>query len=1007
MLYYLYKPKAMRKLLLLFLVFCGLQLSAMAQQKIITGTVTGLDDGQPVIGCTVLVQGTTVGTTTDVDGKYQINASEGSTLEFRFVGMKTRTVLVGQSDIIDMQLEYDILGMDEVIVVAYGTQRREAKTGSVSVVDNERIRDIPEASLDKMLGGKIAGVVISSSSGQPGGNTDVRIRGTSTILAGSQPLYVIDGVPVMDPVTEGDDSYLLTNTSNTLSSINPNDIESISVLKDAAAASIYGSRAANGVILITTRSGKEGRSTVNFRTSTGLDILANDNGYNAMTAGEYLQYARDAVKNAGLDPDDPAGGNYYYPESLMDSTITDWYKELTRTGKIYNAEISLEGGNEKIKHYFSGAYESNEGVFYGVKFEKYQVRSNVDYKINDKLNLGTRITGVHSTTNDVPMQYMAFANPLFGSLLISPFTRIKNDDGTYNLIIPENSNTNPRATAEYDDNLEKQNRFNGNLSLEWKVLKNLTLKTTNNYEIASGEGRRYWDPMSNYGFDEGYLQSGRTEYSQTTTSNTLNYRQMFSSHSLQAIAGQEATRYSANLYYVTSPDVDPAIPYLNTGTSANDDADYDEEGYTLLSYFGVLYYNYGGKYFLQGSIRTDGSSRFGKENRWGTFWSVGASWNMHNENFIKDLGFINLLKIRASYGLSGNFNIGYYEHYGLYGTVQYNGYAGAAPEQPSNPELGWENNKELNAGFDYALFDRFTGSFEVYSRTTTDMLLNYPLSRTSGFTSIRQNIGELRNRGFEFLIDASILRGGDLNLNAGFNISHNNSEILDLGKDEQFLNPDNSRIVHKVGEHLYSYYLYDFAGVNPANGDALWWTEDGELSNEFSDARRIIAGSPEPVLTGGFSTNISWKGIALDLNLEYKYGNKVLIEEMHYSNSDGFSWLNNQANTGNDYWKEPGDIARNPKPIADNPTLSSSYRNTRWMFDGSYLRVKNITLSYNLPADILDRIDMQNLRIYGSAVNLYTFHNVDYYDPERGAQGAGYGIYPQTKKFVVGLEVSF
>ncbi len=997
----------MRRFLLLLLVFCGFVISASAQQKTITGTVTGAEDGQPVIGGTVQIKGTTVGAATDINGKYQISAAEGATLEYRYVGMKTKTVVVGSSGVIDIQLEYDLLGVDEVIVVAYGTQRREAKTGSVSVVNSDQIKDIPEASIDKMLGGKIAGVVISSSSGQPGANSDVRIRGTSTIIAGSQPLYVIDGIPVMDMETEGDNSYLLTNTSNALSSINANDIESISVLKDAAAASIYGSRAANGVILITTKSGKEGKSKVNFRTSTGVDFLANDNNYNAMSAKDFLQFSRDAVTNAGLDPDDPAGGNYYFPESLMDSTITDWFSELTQRGRIYSAELSLEGGTDKIQHYFSGGYESNEGIFKGVKFEKFQMRSNVDYKINDKLKLGTRITAVQSMTNDVPMQNLYFANPLFATIMLSPFSKLKNSDGTFNLNMPENGNTNPAANAVYDDNWEKQKRFNGNIYVEWKILKDLTFKTTNNYEYATGEGRRYWDPKANYGFDRGYLQTGRTEYLQTTTSNTLNYQKMFGSHSITGIAGQEATKYSDNTQFVTSPDVDPAIPYLNTGTSGNDDAGYVEQGYTLLSYFGVLYYNFGGKYFLQGSIRTDGSSRFGEENRWGTFWSLGASWNMHNESFIKDLGFVNQFKLRASYGLSGNFNIGYYDHYGLYNTVQYNGLTGTAPEQPANPALGWENNREYNAGFDYAFFDRVSGSFEVYSRKTEDMLLNYPLSRTSGFTSIVQNIGELKNSGFEFLVEVNVLNKKDLTLNTGFNISHNKSEILDLGKDEQFLNTTNSRIVHRVGEQLYSYYLYDYAGVNPVNGEALWWNADGELSNKFTDARRIIAGSPEPKFTGGFSTNIAWKGIALDVNLEYKYGNKVYIDEMRYSNSDGFSWLNNQATTALDYWKKPGDITRNPKPVADNPSLSSSYRNTRWLFDGSYLRLKNISLSYTLPKTFVSRMKLQNLRVYGSAVNLYTFHKVDYYDPERGAMGAGYGIYPQTKKFVMGLEASF
>jgi TonB-linked SusC/RagA family outer membrane protein len=992
----------MKKLLLLFLVFCSFLLPAVAQQKAVTGTVTGAEDNLPVIGATVLIKGTTTGTATDLDGKYSINVAEGATLEFRYVGMRTREAIVGTSNVIDIKLEYDVMGIDEVIVVAYGTQRKEAKTGSVSVVGSDKIQYNPETSIDKMLSGKVAGLVISSTTGQPGGNTEVRIRGTSTILAGSQPLYVIDGIAVM----EGDQSFY-TNTSNTLSSLNPNDIESVSVLKDAAAASVYGSRASNGVILITTKSGKSGKSKVNFRLSTGIDKLANDNGYYPMSAEEFLQYSRDAVVNAGLDPDDPAGGNYYYPTSLLDSTITDWYKTLTRVGRIYNAELSVEGGNEKTLHYFSGNYQSNEGVFYGVRFEKFQIRTNLDHKINDKLKIGTRINGSYTNTNDVPMQSLYYSNPLFGAFMISPFSRNLNKDGSYNLIMPENGNTNPKATSVYDDNWEKQYRFNGNIYLEWKITKELTLKTTNNFEIADGEGRRYWDPKANYGFTRGYLQASRTQYIQTTTSNTINYQKIFGSHNFQVIGGQEATKYTNNAYSVEAPDVDPAIPFLNTGTTAKDNADYYESAYTLLSYFGVLYYNYQGKYFLQGSIRTDGSSRFGEDNRWGTFWSLGLSWNMHNETFIKDLGFINQLKLRGSYGLSGNFNIGYYDQYGLYSSMEYDGLTGTAPSQPSNPNLGWENNKEYNFGVDYALFDRFSGSFEVYSRTTEDMLLNYPLSRTSGFSSIRQNIGKLRNNGFEFLVEAAVVKGKEISWTVGLNFAHNKSEILNLGKDEQFVNPDNNRILHKVGESLYSFYLYDYAGVNPANGDALWWTEDGELSNNFSDAQRIIKGSPEPTLTGGLNTTVSWKGISLDLGLEVKYGNEVLIEEMHYANSDGFSWLNNQANTGNDYWKKPGDITRNPKPIADNPTSSSAYRNSRWMFDGSYLRLKNVTLSYMLPKNVLEKLKMENLRVYCSGINLYTFHSVDYFDPERGVQGTGFGIYPQTKKFVFGLEVSF
>jgi TonB-linked SusC/RagA family outer membrane protein len=975
----------------------------VAQQTSVSGTVLSGVDGLPLIGASVVAKGSTVGTITDLDGKFRLSVPESTTsLVFSYVGMKTSEVLMAGQTTFNVTLQADVLGLEEVVVVAYGVQKKEAKTGSVAVVSNEALQDIPETSVDKMLSGKVAGVVISATSGQPGSNSEVRIRGISSILAGTEPLYVIDGIPVM----EGNQSYF-TNTGNVLASLNPNDIESISVLKDAAASSIYGSRAANGVILITTKSGKSGASKVNFRVSSGFDNLANDNNYGPLSPSQYLTWARDAVTNAGGNPDDPSNPRYYYPLSLKDSLTTDWMDVMTRTGKIYNAELSVEGGNDKVNHYFSGSYEKNEGTFYGIDYERFQARTNIDYKVSDKLKMGTRINASHSMSNDVSMQGLFFVNPLFALVILSPYTRNKNEDGTYNLITPVNANTNPRATAAYDDQWEKQNRFNGNIYLEYKLLKDLTFKTTNNYELTDGEGRRYWDPKANYGTTLGTLQVSRTKYTQMTTSNTLTYNKAFGKHTVQGIAGQEATKYEDNSYYISSPDVDPNIPFPTTATPEDDDANYAENAFSLLSYFGILYYNYDNRYFLQASIRNDGSSRFGKDTRWGTFWSFGLSWNLHNEAFLQNLSFINQLKIRASYGLSGNYNIGNYEQYGLYGSIVYNGLTGFAPTQPANPNLGWEDNKEYNIGIDFAIFDKLSGSVDMYNRITEDMLLDYPLSRTSGFTDIKMNIGKVKNTGYEILLNYKVVSTQSMSFDLGFNIAHNNSEILDLGKDDQFINPNNNRIVHKVGEHLYSFYLYDYAGVNPANGEALWRNADGELTNRYSQAKRYVAGTPEPKFTGGVIPSFSWKGLQLDVNLEFKTGHQVLIEEQRYVNGDGNLWLGNQANTAWDYWKEPGQIARNPKPIADNGTSSYGYRSTRWMFDGDYLRIKNITLGYTLPKSLVNKVKLDNLRIYASAVNLYTFHKVDYWDPERGVDGTGFGLYPLTKKFVIGIEMSF
>ncbi len=991
----------MKRLLLSFFVLCGFLLTSAGQQKLITGTVTSSDDGLGIPGVTVQVKGTTLGVITDIDGNYSIQASQGQILAFRFTGQKSQEIPVGEGNTINVVMQPDLLNLDEVIVVAYGVQKREASTGSVGEVKSSEIQNIPETSIEKMISGKVAGVQVTAASGQPGASTQIRIRGISSINAGTEPLYVIDGIPVMS----GDQSYF-TNTGNALSSLNPNDVESMTILKDAAASSIYGSRAANGVILITTKSGKSGKAKINFRASYGTEKLANDNGYRPLSAEEYLTFQRTAVTNAGGNPDDPTNPKYYYPMSLLDGPITDWFKELTRQGSIYSAELSAEGGSDNTQHFFSALYDKHEGIVYGSDFTRYSIRSNVDHQLNKKLKLGVRFNGAYSVANDVPMQSLYYVNPLFAMMMIKPFTPLRNEDGTYNLVIPENANSNPRATAEYDPQWEKQYRLNTNGYLEYNIVKGLTAKTTNSIELTDGEGVRYWSPEANYGETLGYLQTSRTKYVLLTTSNTLNFNKEFGVHSVSVVGGQEASKYNYNEYYITSPNVDPAIPFPNTATSDDDDADYFETAYTIMSFFGVANYNYDNKYYLQASLRTDGSSRFGSQNRWGTFWSVGASWNIHKENFMDNVNFVNMLKLRGSYGLSGNFNIGNYDQYGLYGAGQYDGNSVMVPTQPANPDLGWENNTEYNAGIDFALFDRITGSIDVYSRKTLDMLLDYPLSRTSGFNSITTNIGSIKNEGIEFMLDGTIITTSKVEWTAGFNISHNNSTILDLGKDEQFI-PGNNRLVHKVGEHLYSFYLYDYAGVNPANGDAMWYNEDGELTNVYSQARRIIAGSPEPKLNGGINTRLTAYGVSLDINLEYKWGNLVSIEENRYANSDGYSWPNTGANTQLDYWTTPGQIARNPKPIANNSTSSNGYRSTRWLFDGSYLRLKNITLSYNLPRVVVNKLKMQNLRVYASAVNLYTFHKVDFWDPERGVDGCGFGIYPQTKKIMGGIEVSF
>jgi TonB-dependent starch-binding outer membrane protein SusC len=998
----------MKKVLmaLSFLMVFGIQ-ALLAQTRTINGTITDAGDGNPLAGVSVNVKGSTNGTITSSNGSFSLSIPQSANaLVLKFIGMKTKEVALTQRSSYSLMMEASENAMNEVIVTGYGVSRKESNTGSLGVVSSKDLQGVPEVSFDKMLSGKIAGVMVTGVSGQPGAATEIRIRGISSINAGNDPLYVIDGIPMMS-VTEGiDDIYV--NSNNPLASINPNDIESVTVLKDAAAASIYGSRAANGVILITTKSGKAGKTVVKLRATAGVTALANDNNYNIMNPLQLNQYMRDAVVNAGINPDDPTagGGKYYVPRTLLGTPQTNWLDAVSRNGSIHEYEVSVSGGNEKTKHFTSALYSKTQGVFYGIDYKKMQLRSNLEHKISDKFTIGTKINLSNSITNDLSMQSLYYANPLFAGLTIVPSIPVKNADGTYNLKIPKNSNTNPLATAAYDDQWD--NRYHAQIAAfaQWEITKGLTFKTNNAFEYIDGDGRRFWSKEADYA-GVATLQVTQSKYTQVTSSNTLSYNtSIMDKHNFSGILGQEVIDNKDNYFYIYSPNVNPQIPFPNTGVASTDRGGYGETEYTMLSLFGIADYNYDAKYYLKLSLRSDGSSKFGSNNRWGTFYSVGSSWNIHNESFMSDVKDINVLKLRASYGVNGNDNIDTYEQWGIYSANQYNGASGMFPDQPDNKNLTWEVNKSFDIGVDFTVFDRVSGTFDYYSRKTTDMLLDVPLSSTSGFEKLRQNIGSLRNRGVEALINVKIL-DGNVKWDVGANLAHNKSKILSLGKDDQFIDPNNARLIYKVGESLYNFYIRDYAGVNPANGEALWKDEDGKITSNYAAAPRKIMGSPEPKLMGGFNTTVGWNGLSLNLNFEFKYGNKVLIEENHYLNSDGFNWGSNQTNSALDYWKKPGDVTRNPKPIADNTSNSYGYYNSRWMFDGSYLRLKNLTLAYDLPKSLTQKAKMSGVRIYTSAVNLYTFHKVDYFDPERGSDGTGMGIYPMTKSLVAGLEITF
>lgn len=993
----------MRKLTMFLCALLVGVTSAMAQ-KTITGTVISADDDLPVFGASVLVKGTNSSAITDADGHFSIKLPDGSkTLVISYIGMEKTEAFARDGMVVKLS---STTTLDEVIVVGYGVQSREAKTGAVVQVSGDELASIPATSVDQMLQGKMAGVQITSSNGQPGAATSIRVRGTSSLSAGNAPLYVVDGIPVMS----GDISGGAAESTNAIALISPSDIASITVLKDAAAASIYGSRAANGVILITTKSGKnnEGKARISARVRGGVTTLANDNNYRVMHGDEWVDYQRAAIINAGMNPDDPASGSYYMPLGMKAQKWNYWMDELTRTGTLQEYEVNAQGGNDKTNYFASLAYNNTQGVTYGSDYQNIRMRVNVDSQLNKWLKFGARVNGgyIHMTgesTNQADT--WTYTNPFFAGVVMPPFYSVYNEDGTFNFDLPMYNDINPLAYAYDKNTYDEHFKMNGSMYLEWKPIRQLTFKTNNSVELLF---------TRNYSFEPGYMTTtdqnfvggGNSQYRNVTTSNTAVYEDTFNEeHYLRVLLGQEYyfTKSFGDSY--AAREVNELLPFPDNAPQSTYQLGYSSVEDKMLSFFGVADYNYKQRYYLQASIRGDGSSLFGENKRWGLFWSVGASWNIDKEAFMQDAEWLNQLKLRYSYGVNGNNNIGAYLAYALYGTGVYNGVNGSAPINLPNPDLTWETNLAHNVGVDFRFWDRFSGTLEYYHRTTEDMLLATPIPLTTGFGSMTKNVGSLLNQGFEAQLGVDIFNTNDFQWTFGVNFSLNKSKVIDIAGNE-YLSLGNGIRAYE-GEQLMQFFLYDYAGVNPVNGEGLWYDENGNITTDFNSARRVRCGSPEPIATGGFNTALNWNGIDFSANFEYKIGNMLLYPDHQLIWNDGATFGYNQLAVASNYWKNIGDTGVSPKPIANNGSSSAYTYSTRFLERGDYLRIKDVTLGYTLPQKWTKKAAMSNVRIYLSGYNLFTFHDATYWDPERGVSGVSLGQYPTTKSFVVGLDISF
>lgn len=995
-------------LLFAFLLFYG---SVNAQSRPVTGKVTISEDGSALPGVSVLVKGTNRGTQTNSSGNYEITAAPGETLVFSFIGLISKQENVANRTVINVNLESDENLLNETIVVGYSSLTKPAITGSISLVKPESIENRPFTSVDKALQGNVAGLQSVAANGTPGGAQNIRIRGTSSINASNEPLWIIDGVPV-----NSGDASRLTTTANLLSTLNPNDIESISVLKDAASQSIYGSRAANGVIVVTTKSGKAGKTRFRFDTEIGSSDIAWQNpSSRPLNASEYLEITREGLLNGG------------YTEANTNSILTglgqgnevdfNWLDAVTKTGTQQQYNLSAEGGNEKTTFFVSAGNFRQEGIIINTDYKRSTGNVRITHKANNKLRFNVNLNGGH-VNQRTPLGGGAFGNPVGSAYFLLPTRSPYNEDGTFTTTNLGTHNT--LALTEWDKRRLKETSLRGNTYVEYDILPNLSFKTSLGADFNILEEDQYNNPTHG----DGQASNGRafayyTRYFNWTWTNTLNYIQKLNQAgdvNLNLQAGYES---QASRGYFSNVQSQGFLPFYSlewpaSGSTPITSSAYISD-YTFVSQFLAGNLNYKNRYVLSGSFRRDGSSRFSPDNKYGNFWSVGATYNIDQEEFFSDVDYISQLKIRTSYGVNGNAGLNNnYPWQTVYATgYNYNQLTGIAPSGVGNPDLTWELNKPFNIAVDLGfLKNRITLTAEWYTRSSENLLLSVPLSRTTGFATATRNVGSLKNTGVEITIGATPVKTGDFTWDLDFNFANNHNEITKLPENNKDIISGTQ--IYRVGESFQTVYTREYAGVDPANGDPLWYivNDNGEktTTNVYGSATvQVLSGkSPLPKIFGGFNNKFTYKGISLEAQLYYNFGNYVRDSFSSYYVGAGYSPSDNKIARVLDRWQQPGDITDIPK-IVYNGNKSFHSFSSFYLNEGDYVRLRNIQLGYTIPAKVLQNIGINSLFVYGRGTNLFTWvksKNLAF-DPESGASStSSLGIFiPKT--FTVGINAGF
>lgn len=993
-----------RKLKLIGLFFLIFSLGIQAQVTI-RGTVTSAEDQQSLPGVSVSVKGTSSGTVTDIDGNYTITVQNNDVLVFTFVGFVPQEHKVSGQSTINVVLATDTYLMEEVIVMGYSSQKKAELSSSVVTLTADQLTDVNTSDVGNMLQGKVAGVVVYNSTGQPGANAEIRIRGTGSITADSDPLYVVDGVPY--------------------GTFNPNDVETITVLKDAGATALYGSAAAGGVIVVTTKSASRNQPTkIDFKAKIGQKSPLFGN-YKMMDSQELFLMHKDMIS--------PSLFRQLRPFYLLGLDY-NWQDAFFSPGWSQNYYTSISGSTDKMGYFASVDYYNEDGTLLNTNFDRISTRLNLNAKLFSNLDMNVRLA--YTNSNDQGTSSWTTLNDAYSKM---PWDNPYDSNGEIvkitSAVRPDNGKTwysqdkwNSLHNEQYNYSKSRSYGLVADVQFNWTITPWLAFTTTNRISQSTYKYAQFIDPRSySPSYAKGYLVNDIGMDKSFNTTNILKANTTKGSHSINGLIGWE---YGKNDNEFTSAS---GIGMPNGMDALNAAAVYEIGGYKIpgagWSTFAQGQYSYDNKYFGTASYRIDASSTFGPERRIGHFPSVAGSWLLSNEDFLAENDVISFLKLRASYGVTGNSNIGSFRYLSTFSlNSSYQNQVGATPERSGNPYLGWETAYMSGLGVDINLWEVVELNLDVYNIDNKDLLLAVPKKPSTGFFEGMENIGSVRNQGVEVQLNTRNIKTPDFTWNTMFNIGFNKNSVTQTPNNESFLLTRNMVYQEvKPGQDIYSWYMPKWLGVDPENGDPLWEkivrNENGDITersstNNISEADPQVVGKATPKFSGGFINNFTFKGFSLNINTNYVYGNKIFNYNRLQADGDGAYLGYNQmsldnGNLGWKRWKEVGDIATHPKAVM-NGNKGSNNISSRFLENGSFFRIKNVTLGYNLPKSVLKNVQMSNCKIYISGDNLLTFTNFAGMDPEVSLKTTEYSLaglysdnYPISRQVLVGVEISF